>query len=108
MSNESQHPAEDEITPGEEAGDDLLPADDLLADEPSAIREELRRKLKTEGARGAIDTPARCAQGFLDRHTHCRLEARRSRGTVAFCPTSSSTDGSHPRWRCSLNTADFD
>src|SRR5712675_159888 len=62
MSNESQHPAEDEITPGEEAGDDLLPADDLLADEPAAVREELRRKLKTEGARVAYDTMVAVAQ----------------------------------------------
>jgi len=56
MSDESQRPGEDEIAPGEEAGDDLLPADDLLADEPAAVREELRRRLKTEGARVAVDT----------------------------------------------------
>jgi hypothetical protein len=55
MSDESQRPGEDEIAPGEEAGDDLVPADDLLADEPAAIREELRRKLKTQGARVAYD-----------------------------------------------------
>ncbi len=62
MSDESQRPDEDEIAPGEDAGDDLLPADDLLADEPSAIREELRRKLKTEGARVAYDTMVAVAQ----------------------------------------------
>jgi hypothetical protein len=56
MSDESQRPGEDEIAPGEEAGDDLPPADDLLADEPVAVREELRRRLKTEGARVAVDT----------------------------------------------------
>jgi hypothetical protein len=56
MSNdESQRPDEDEIAPG----DDL---DARLGDEPSAIREELRRKLKTEGARVAYDTMVAVAQ----------------------------------------------
>jgi hypothetical protein len=41
---------DDEIMPDE------APDDDLLADEPAAIREELRRKLKTEGAKVAYDT----------------------------------------------------
>jgi hypothetical protein len=42
---------EDEEIMPDEAVDD-----DLLADEPAAVREELRRKLKTEGVRTAIDT----------------------------------------------------
>ena len=42
--------------------DDLLPADDLLADEPMVVREELRRRLKTEGARVAYDTMVAVAQ----------------------------------------------
>jgi hypothetical protein len=41
---------------------DEAPDDDLLADEPAAIREELRRKLKTEGARVAYDTMVAVAQ----------------------------------------------
>jgi hypothetical protein len=47
---------EEEIMPDE------APDDDLLADEPAAIREELRRKLKTEGARVAYDTMVAVAQ----------------------------------------------
>jgi hypothetical protein len=53
--DESQRPDEDEIVPG----DDL---DDRLGDEPAAIREELRRKLKTEGARVAYQTMVAVAQ----------------------------------------------
>jgi hypothetical protein len=53
--DEPQRPDEDEIAPG----DDL---DARLGDEPSAIREELRRKLKTEGARVAYDTMVAVAQ----------------------------------------------
>ena len=55
MSDTPETPDEDE-TASEEAGDDLLPADDLMADEPEAVRKQLRRRLKTEGARVAIDT----------------------------------------------------
>jgi hypothetical protein len=47
---------DDEIMPDE------APDDDLLSDEPAAIREELRRKLKTEGARVAYDTMVAVAQ----------------------------------------------
>jgi hypothetical protein len=46
--DEPQRHDEDEIAPG----DDL---DDVLGDEPAAIREELRRKLKTQGAKVAYD-----------------------------------------------------
>jgi hypothetical protein len=53
----------DEISPAdEEIMPDEAPDDDLLADEPAAIREELRRKLKTEGARVAYDTMVAVAQ----------------------------------------------
>jgi hypothetical protein len=52
---ETQRPDDEEIAP-EEAEDDLLPADDLMADAPEAVRKQLRRRLKTEGARVAIDT----------------------------------------------------
>lgn len=53
--SESQAPDEDEIAP-DEAADDLLPADDLMDDAPEAVRKQLRHRLKTEGARVAIDT----------------------------------------------------
>src|ERR1044072_4736668 len=52
---ETQRPDDEEIAP-EEAEDDLLPADDLMADAPEVVRKQLRRRLKTEGARVAIDT----------------------------------------------------
>ena len=50
MSDDSQRPDEDEIAPGDDF--DGLPDDNG----PAAVREELRRKLKTEGARVAVDT----------------------------------------------------
>jgi hypothetical protein len=53
--SESQAPDEDDIAP-DEAADDLLPADDLMDDAPEAVRKQLRHRLKTEGARVAIDT----------------------------------------------------
>ena len=53
--SESQAPQEDDIEP-DEADDALLPADNLMDDAPEAVRKQLRHRLKTEGARVAIDT----------------------------------------------------
>ena len=53
MTKRRQADAADE---DEEIMPDEAVDDDLLADEPAAVREELRRKLKTEGVRTAIDT----------------------------------------------------
>jgi hypothetical protein len=52
--SESQAPDEDEIAP-DEADDGLLSANDV-DNEPEAVRRQLRRRLKTEGARVAIET----------------------------------------------------
>ena len=53
--SESQAPQEDDIEP-DEADDALLPADSLMDDAPEAVRRQLRRRLKTEGAPVAIET----------------------------------------------------
>jgi hypothetical protein len=52
--SESRAPDDDDIAPGDDS-DDLLPADDV-DNEPEAVRRQLRRRLKTEGARVAIET----------------------------------------------------
>lgn len=49
-----QRPDEDEIAP-DEADDGLLSADDLVDDAPRAVRERLKRELKTDGVRIAYE-----------------------------------------------------